>query len=224
MLQLEHLKKSYNKNEVLSDVTYIFNKGQLYSILGGQGAGRTTLLECISGDIALDSGEVISKDKSTIFYAAKQSVLPMYITAYQFIEMLCDMNKKVKTPEFYLEKVHMSEDVRDELIGELSFEDKKRIQLAAFLIQRPYVMLFDEPLDYCSEDYIEHFLSVLNMMKEDHIIIITTGLLEIAQRISEDTAVLNNGELNLISRETMEIPEIKNAVLDILGEADNEII
>ena len=61
-------------------------------------------------------------------------------------------------------------------------------------------------------------------MKDDHIIIISTGLLEISQRISDDAVVLNNGELNLISKDTMEIPEIKQAVLDILGEADNEII
>ena len=70
----------------------------------------------------------------------------------------------------------------------------------------------------------ECMLSVLNEYKNDHIILISTGLLDIAHRISKDVLVLNNGELNPISHETMQIPEIKEAVLDILGEADNEII
>ena len=43
MLQLNHIKKIYNKTEVLTDVNYMFNKGQLYPILGGNGSGRTTL-------------------------------------------------------------------------------------------------------------------------------------------------------------------------------------
>ncbi|MDD3239535.1 MAG: ATP-binding cassette domain-containing protein [Lachnospira sp.] len=224
MLQLEHVKKSYNKTEVLSDVTYIFNKGQIYSILGGQGSGRSTLLECICGDLSIDSGEITIKEKSAVFYAAKQSVLPMYVTGYEFLEMLCDMNKKAKEPEYYLDKVHFSEDTRDELICDYTFEDKKRLQLAAFLIQKPYIIMFDEPFDYCSDAYIDEFLEVLRTMQDDHIIIISTGLLDISQRISDDAVVLNNGELNLVSKETMEIPEIREAVLDILGEADNEII
>lgn len=224
MLQLEHIKKTYNKTEVLTDVSYIFNTGQLYSILGGQGSGRTTLMECICGDMSVDSGEIITREKSKIFFAAKQSVLPMYITGYEFIEMLCDMNKRTKEPEFYFEKVRLCEETRDMLICDYSFEDKKRLQLAAFLVQKPYVIMFDEPLDYCTEEYISDFLDVVDSMKDDHIIIISTGLLEISQRISDDAVVLNNGELNLISKDTMEIPEIKQAVLDILGEADNEII
>ena len=100
----------------------------------------------------------------------------------------------------------------------------RSLQLAAFLIQKPYVMMFDEALDYCTEEYIDDMLDVLNEVKDEHIILMSTGLLDIAHRISRDVLVLNNGELNLISYETMQIPEIKKAVLDILGEADNEII
>ena len=224
MLHLSHLKKSFGKTEILTDVEYIFNKGGIYPILGGPDAGRTTLFECIAGDISLDSGEVKTQEKSTLFFAAKQSVLPMLITGYQFISMLCDMNKNSEEPEYYFEKVKLSQEVRDKHIGDYSFEEKKRLQLAAFLIQKPYVMMFDEALDYCTEEYIDDMLDILNEVKDEHIILISTGLLDIAHRISQDVVVLNNGELNLISYETMQSPEIKKAVLDILGEADNEII
>ena len=123
-----------------------------------------------------------------------------------------------------LDKVKLTGLIRDRHIGDYSFEEKKRLQLAAFLIQKPYVMMFDEALDYCTDEYVDDMLSVLNEVKNEHIILISTGLLDVAHRISQDVVVLNNGELNQISYETMQIPEIKGAVLDILGEADNEII
>ena len=222
MLHLNHLKKSFGRNEILTDVEYTFEEGNIYPVLGGAGAGRTTLFECIAGDIPVDSGTVETKEKCTLFFAAKQSVLPMLITGYQFISMLCDMNKNSEKPEYYLDKVKLTGLIRDRHIGDYSFEEKKRLQLAAFLIQKPYVMMFDEALDYCTDEYVDDMLSVLNEVKNEHIILISTGVLDVAHRISQDVVVLNNGELNQISYETMQIPEIKGAVLDILGEADNE--
>lgn len=67
MLHLNHLKKSFGKTEVLTDVEYIFNKGRIYPILGGPGAGRTTLFECIAGDIPVDSGEIRLRRKAHCF-------------------------------------------------------------------------------------------------------------------------------------------------------------
>ena len=51
MLHLNHLKKSFGKNEILTDIEYTFEEGNIYPVLGGAGAGRTTLFECIAGDI-----------------------------------------------------------------------------------------------------------------------------------------------------------------------------
>ena len=99
----------------------------------------------------------------------------MLITGYQFISMLCDMNKNSEKPEYYLDKVKLTGLIRDRHIADYSFEEKKRLQLAAFLIQKPYVMMFDEALDYCTDEYIDDMLSVLNEYKNDHIILISTG-------------------------------------------------
>ena len=197
---------------------------QIYPILGGPGAGRTTLFECICGDISVDDGSIVTIDKCKFFYAAKQSVLPVYITGYEFISMLCDMERDDPEPEDIFDRIGFSVAKRDELIADYTFEEKKLLQLACILVIRPYVVLFDEPLDYCSEEYINKFIEVINTIKEGRIILISTGLLEISKRISEDTLVLNNGEFNHIDKKTMEIPEIRKAVLDILGETDNEII
>ena len=159
-----------------------------------------------------------------IFYASKQSVLPVYITGYEFISMLCDMSDDDIEPGGIFENVGLSVSQRDKLIADYTFEEKKLLQLASMLVIKPYIVLFDEPLDYCDDGYIKKFLEVINSVKDNRIIIISSGILEVASRISDDTIVLNNGEFNHIDKETMAIPEIRKAVLDILGEADNEIV
>ena len=206
MLQIHHLKKSYNKKtEVLSDIDYTFEEGRVYPVLGGIGSGRTRLFDCLS----------------TIFHAAKQSILPMYITAYEYIHFLCDLKNVPVPADEFLDKVGMEENAKDTLICELSFEDKKRVQLAAFLVQKPYVILFDEPFDYCSENYIRTFLQVLQTVKENHIILISTGLLEIAKQISNEILLLHNGRFEVVPSETLQVQELRRAVLDIIGEADH---
>lgn len=224
MIKLSHIKKGYNKKDVLIDVDYTFQEGNIYSLLGGAGAGRTTLFECICGDVPVDEGAIEIPPKAKIFYASKQSVLPVYITGYEFISMLCDISDENIKPEAVFEKVGLSIGQRDKLIVDYTFEEKKLLQLASIYVINPYIILFDEPLDYCDNEYIEKFIEVINSVKSGRIVIISSGLLEISLRISPDTIVLNNGEFNYIDKQTMAIPEIRKAVLDILGEADNEIV
>lgn len=224
MLHLNHIKKSFNKHEILKDVEYTFNNGQIYPILGGPGAGRTTLFECICGDLSIDAGKIVTQKRGGIFFAAKQSVLPMYITGYEFIRFLCGLCGDKGHPDDYLDKAHISEEVKDTMICDYSFEDKKKLQLATMFVQKPEVVLIDEPLDYCSNEYIDEYISILNSVKNDYTILVSTGLLKVAQKISQDIIVLNDGELNLITKETLGVPEVRKAVLDILGEIDNEIL
>ncbi len=221
MLRLNHITKIYNKKPVLNDINYSFRKGRIYAILGKNGSGRTTLFECISGDVKLDDGAVVTKMKSTLFYAAKQSILPMNLTAVEFVQFLCNLKDEKETPEYFLERVHFPKESHKTLIADMSFEDKKRLQLAAFLIQKPYVIMFDEPFDYCSESFIGDFIRVLETMTENHIIIISTSLIENALRISKDLIVLHDGELTDISKEEFALPPVKEVLQQILGETDN---
>ena len=74
MLHLNHLKKSFGKNEILTDIEYTFEEGNIYPVLGGAGAGRTTLFECIAGDIPVDSGTVETKERCTLFFLPQSRV------------------------------------------------------------------------------------------------------------------------------------------------------
>ena len=220
MLQLNHIKKSYDKKEVLSDINYTFEEGHIYPLLGAAGAGRTTLFECICEDLTIDEGNIVTKEKQNIFFAAKQSILPMFISGKKFVHVAANLKNDKTNVQEYLLRVGLSRDKWDKLICDYSFEDKKRLQLAASLSQKPYIIMFDEPLDYCDEDYIETFLKILEEEKKDHIIIISTSLLSMARRIAKDILVLNSGEIYEIPENMIDVPEIANALSDILGEIE----
>ena len=64
------------------------------------------------------------------------------------------------------------------------------------------------------------FLRVLNEEAEGHIVIVTTGIFAMAKRIAKDVLVLSNGEINEVTYEMIDIPEIKKAIFDILGELE----
>lgn len=218
MLQLIHLKKMYGKRTVLSDANWIIEAEGIYPVLGAMGSGKTTLFKCINGDVRPDSGAVRTTAKQNIFMASEESCLPEYITGYEFVDFICKLKNDAKKPDAYLEKVKFPEDMEHIIIRDYSFELKKRLQLAAFLVQQPHIMLFDAALDDCSENFAETFLDVLETEKDRHIILISTKYLDKAKMISEDVFVLNNGEINCISSEMLDVPEIKQALDDILGE------
>lgn len=218
MLQLIHLKKMYGKSIILADANWIIEAEGIYPVLGAKGSGKTTLFKCINGDVRPDSGSVRTKAKQNIFMVSRESCLPEYITGYEFVDFICKLKNDSKKPEAYLERVEFPEDMGHLIIRDYSFELKKRLQLAAFLIQQPYVILFDEALDDCSESFAETFLDVLETEKDRHIILISTKYLDTAKMISDDVFFLNNGEINCISSEMLDVPEIKQALDDILGD------
>ena len=181
----------------------------------------TGVLVCISFLYKLQILQ--SEQKATLFSKIDVKVF-INSSGYEFIKFLCELKKKSKEPDYYLERVAMSEESMNKLICDYNFEEKKRLQLAAFLVQKPYVMLFDEPVDYCSQEFIDTFIDVLEEEKDRHIIIVTTALLDIATHVADDILVLSNGEINEVTKEMLEITEIKHAILDILGEEENDIL
>ena len=227
VLNIRELNKIINKREILSNVSLEFNEGQIYPIIGQNGSGKTTLLQCISGDLKYESGDITIKAGEKAMLAQKNGSLPNNLTGYQFMQFVFEnVEDKFESVEEKIDEifklVNINDETRYELIKEYDFVNKRRLQLAQFLVQKPYVIMFDEPFDYRDETYIKEFLKVLNLVKADHIILISTGLLNIAKKISKDLIILSGGQANVFSKESLRKKVNKKAVLELMGEDEDE--
>ena len=78
------------------DVTYTFEEGKVYSLLGGAGAGRTTLLECICGDLSIDDGTIVTKKKRIYFLLQNRVFFLCIYQVMNFIHYLCELQETGK--------------------------------------------------------------------------------------------------------------------------------
>jgi len=227
VLSIRKLNKMINKREILSDVSLDFNEGQIYPIIGHNGSGKTTLFQCISGDLKYESGDITIKEGCKAMLAHRHGILPINLTGYQFLQFVCEnAEQNAEVVEDLINDtfniVKIDEGTRHTLIKEYDFVSKKKLQLAQFLVQKPYVIMFDEPFDYRDETYIKEFLKVLNLFKEDHIILVSTGLLSIAKKMSKGLIILDGGQAHVFSKESLRKKINKKAVLELMGDDENE--
>lgn len=162
ILALNNICFSYGKTPVLKDISYEFEMGKMYCIIGRSGAGKTTLLSLLSGLATPDSGEIsyngddIAKiDKYTFrskyigvvfqsfnlltkYTALENVVLSMDVAGYK-----CESKKK-RALEL-LESVGLDEDEANRRVLKLSGGQQQRVAIARALSYDPDIILADEP-------------------------------------------------------------------------------
>ena len=174
ILSLENICFSYGKTPVLKDVSYNFEKGKMYCIVGKSGAGKTTLLSLLSG-LASPSGGNILYDGKDISKTDKYDFRSKYIgvifqsfnlitkfTAAENVVLSMDIagvktkNKKQKAVEL-LKTVGLDEDEANRRVLMLSGGQQQRVAIARALSYDPEIILADEPtgnLDAETQDEI----------------------------------------------------------------------
>lgn len=165
VVQIKHLKKSFNGNSVLKDINMILNEGENVVILGKSGIGKSVLIKCIVGLIYPDSGslkvfnkeinEMNSRELNTlrtkVGFIFQGNALYDSMTVKENLEFPLRRNKTITDPHVIegliieaLENVGLV-DAIDKMPSELSGGMKKRIGLARTLILKPEIILYDEP-------------------------------------------------------------------------------
>ena len=181
VLSLQNICFSYDKTPVLQNISYEFEKGKMYCIVGKSGAGKTTLLSLLSGLASPDSGEIIYDNKNitkidkytfrskyigvvfqsfnliTKYTALENVVLSMDVAGYK-----CK-NKKQRAIEL-LCGVGLDEDEATRRVLKLSGGQQQRVAIARALSYDPDIILADEPtgnLDGETQNEIMHIFREL---------------------------------------------------------------
>ena len=162
LLSLQNISFSYDRTPVLKDISYDFEKGKMYCIIGRSGAGKTTLLSLLSGLATPTAGEIIYDGKSiakidkytfrskyigvvfqsfnliTKYTALENVILSMDVAGYK------TKNKKQRAIEL-LHSVGLDEDEANRRVLKLSGGQQQRVAIARALSYNPDIILADEP-------------------------------------------------------------------------------
>ena len=230
-LAVTHLSKSFGKTPVLTDASYTFEKGKIYGLLGRNGAGKTTMFNCLTGNEIPNSGEItIRKDAEQsrpamfedIGFVFTQPHLPEFMTGHEFIKYFIDINKdKIKEP-VDLDKAFASIDFkpadRHKLIRECSHGMQNKLQILAFLILRPSVILLDEPLTSFDVVAALQIKNLIKSIKSEHIIIFSTHILQLAQDLCDEIIILHNGKLSALDTSKLHDKDFEQQIIEMLTE------
>lgn len=227
-LILEGIKKSFAEKEVLKDCSFTFEKGKIYGLLGRNGAGKTTLFNCISKEIPMDAGKVYLRDEKgerptsdlDIGYAYSTPILPEFLTGYEYLKYFVDINVSrvdmSKRIDDYFDLMQIEVEDRNRLMKDYSHGMKNKMQMLCFIISHPDVILLDEPLTSFDVVVALEMKQLLKDMKEDHILIFSTHILQLALDLCDEIIVLHNGRLELMDHETLHSVDFEAQVVEML--------
>ena len=183
VLSLQNISFSYGKTPVLKDISYEFEKGRMYCIIGKSGAGKTTLLSLLSGLAAPNAGEIIFDGKN-VAKIDKYTFRSRYIgvvfqsfnlitkyTALENVVLSMDVsgakikNKKQKALEL-LESVGLDEDEANRRVLKLSGGQQQRVAIARALSYDPDIILADEPTGNLDRDTQKEIMDIFRDLTE----------------------------------------------------------
>ncbi|CZQ82234.1 abc transporter [Trichococcus palustris] len=212
VIDIQHLKKNFGQHEVLKDIDFSVNKGEVVCIIGSSGSGKSTLLRCINllekptaGEI-IYNGENILDSKHDIFaYRSKLGMVFQQFNLFNNMDVLhnCTVGpaKILKQPEEaakkiamgYLEQVGM-ENFINAKPEQLSGGQKQRVAIARALSMKPDALLFDEPTSALDPEMVGEVLKVMKDLANSGLtMIVVTHEMEFAKEVSDRVIFMDQG-------------------------------
>lgn len=212
-IRLENIDKSYGNQSVLKDFSIEIKDGEMISVIGGSGSGKTTMLKLMNGLLIPDSGHVYIDDvdiqtidqnelRRNIGYVIQSIGLFPHMTIYQNIAYVLNLQKTdasiiEKRVKELIQLMNLDEELLTRYPDELSGGQKQRIGIARALAASPQILLMDEAFGAVDE-ITRHILQdeILRIHQKLPItIIFVTHNIQEALRLGERVIVMKDGHI-----------------------------
>lgn len=209
-LQLSHLSKRYGSQQAVNNLSLSIQSGSFYALLGANGAGKTTTLRMIAGLLQPDGGDVIvlghsikrapQKAKQLLAYLPDEPLLYNKLRPMEYLEFIAGLwgiPTKIATDRAtnLLQQLNLWEQ-RGDFSETFSRGMKQKLALAGALIHQPRIIILDEPLtglDAAASRIVKNILT--DYVTEGNTVILTTHIMEIAERMAQQIGIINHGQL-----------------------------
>lgn len=205
IIEVQDLKKSYGKLEVLKGISFSVGQGEIFAILGPNGAGKTTCVEILEGYRDYDSGQIsilgydpamsAREFKERIGIVVQTSGIENELTAREAIKLYSSPYKSCRTPEELLALVKLEEkaDVR---VSKLSGGQKRKLDLVLGLVGDPDLIFLDEPTTGFSPEARREAWDILdNLRNLGKTILLTSHYMEEVERLADRMVILSGGKI-----------------------------
>ncbi len=191
-IQVRGLKKSYGSHAVLKGLDFEIEKGEVFALLGVNGAGKTTALECMEGLRKYDGGIITVNGKIGI--QLQSSSLPAHIKPLEAVKLFAKWNR-AKIDSDMLNSLGIKEMEKKQYI-QLSTGQKRRLHLALALIGNPDIIFLDEPtagLDV--EGRISLHEQIRKLKSQGKTIVLASHDMAEVENLCDRIAILNHGAI-----------------------------
>ena len=205
-LQVQHLKKQFDTQKAVDDISFTINKGSIFGLLGPNGAGKTTLLRMITGIFLPDEGQILmngkpfdpSKDVSKIGYMPEERGLYKKMKIGEqalYLAQLKGLSKAdamAKIKEWFI-KFEM-QSWYNKKVEDLSKGMSQKLQFVTTVLHNPELIILDEPfsgLDPVNANLIKD--EIYKLAKNGSTIIFSTHRMEQVEEICDHIILVNRG-------------------------------
>lgn len=206
IIKISDVYKKYNGTDnILNGVNLTINKGEVVSIIGASGGGKSTLLRCIIGLEEIDGGSIDTPELKKMGMVFQSFNLFPHMTAIQNIMeslIVVDKMKKEDARKIgmkLLDRVGLA-DRADFYPKALSGGQKQRVAIARAMARNPEVMLFDEPTSALDPEMVKEVQNVIQHLKDnsDMTMVIVSHEIDFVNKISDRIVVMENGNVKEI--------------------------
>ena len=213
ILEIKNLKKSYGQNQVLKDISITVEKGEVISIIGSSGSGKSTFLRCINlleiptdGQILYHGQDVLAKGYNLPRYREKLGMVFQSFNLFNNLNVLenaivaqttvlkRERSEAERLAKENLNKVGMTEQYWTAKPSQLSGGQKQRVAIARALSIDPELILFDEPTSALDPEMVGEVLKTMkDLAKSGLTMIIVTHEMEFARDVSDRVIFMDKG-------------------------------
>ncbi|MFR7759309.1 MAG: amino acid ABC transporter ATP-binding protein [Christensenellales bacterium] len=212
VIELVHLQKQFGENTVLRDINLSVSEGEVLSIIGASGSGKSTMLRCInlletptSGQVLYHGRDITSHDMNLSQYRAR---VGMVFQSFNLFNNMTALNNCITgqvtvlkrsreeaeaTAMKYLERVGMAPYINARP-SQLSGGQKQRVAIARALAMEPEALLFDEPTSALDPQMVGEVLDVMRSLADDGLtMIVVTHEMAFARDVSTNVVFMSDG-------------------------------